>query len=169
MRSNRIAAILSTGALALGAAGCAAFAGPPVDCAAPSAGPGGLVAAECAMGERFTLGGADAAVSDLETVTVGDEGAVNLTLSLTEESSSELTAQLHIADPDMDYREVFVTDPTTGADCLGEAGECALSWDFTDSGYGLDVTIGLAPQTWIQFSDGAGDVVVWVVRVTDGD
>lgn len=166
MRSKIAAAVLA-GALALGAAGCAVTPG-DVPCAAPTPGPAGLVAAQCAMGERFVLGGADAVVADLGIVTVDDTGAVELTLSLTKDSSREITAQLHIEDPNMDYREVFVTDPTTGADCLGTEGECELSWDFTDSGYGMDVTMGFAPQTWIQLSDGNSDIVIWVVQVTDG-
>lgn len=165
---NRIAAVPLVGAFVLGVAGCAAFSEPPVDCAPPSPGPGDQVVAQCAMGERFALGGADAAVSDLATVTVDDTGAVELTLSLTEGSSRDLTAQLHIADPYLDYEEVFVTDPTAGGDCLGNAGECELSWDFTDSGYALDAAMGFEPQMWIEFSDGTDDVVVWVVQVTVG-
>lgn len=166
MKSTIAAAAVLMGTLAVGAVGCAGLE--PKVCASPSPGPGGLVAAQCATGERFTLGGADAVASDLGTITVDNTGAVEVTLSLTEDSSRRISAQLHIADPDMDYREVFVTEPKTGADCLGNVGTCELSWDFSDSGYAVDFVLGLPPQTWIQLSDGTDDIVIWVVQVTDG-
>lgn len=164
----RSAAVLSAALLSFGLAGCAGPASPETApaCGTPSPGPGDRVAAQCDDGQRFELAGTDAMVTDRATVTVDDTGAVEFTLTLSEPAASDITARLHIEDPYQDHREVFATDPTSGADCLGDAGACALSWDFTESGYAIDVSLGYAPQMWVGLDDGTDETVIWFVRAT---
>jgi len=156
--------MLAALALAVCITGCAPQS---AEWATPSPGPNGHVVAQPRQGELFTLGGVDASVSEIATTTVDNRGYVEFMLSLAEDATRDITARLHIDDPDRDFAEVFVTDPESGAYCLGSAGECTLRWDFSESGYALDVTHGLAPQMWVELDSGSDDAVVWVVRFVD--
>ena len=150
--------------LATGAAGCAAQ---PAAWATPSPGPDGRVVAQPRQGELFTLGGVEASVSDIATTTVDNHGYVEFTLSLAENATSSITARLHMDDPDRNFTDPFVADPESGTDCLGVAGKCTLRWDFSESGYALDVMHGLPPQTWVELDSGSDEAVVWVVQFVD--
>ena len=157
-RSAAVGTVLGLAAMALGLTSCGVFGPEVTDCDTS------VMPAVCGGNERFRLGGARVAVTDL-TIDIGSDGSLVKAGVAIEHPPSSGSVQLHLGDDDPDQ---VVLDPLDAGCLASGASQCELVWDIAGSGYEGASLNDVPPDVYLVFTDAATEVVVWLVQFTAG-